>query len=133
MEFIIIGLAVLIAGLILYALRRMSAKNLVVMEETGIWDNTQFNCPKCKSQLIPGYTMAGKGIIWTPKEGKKIGFFAHIGQALENTLNFGLPQAFNMSWRCEKCRLILVDHAKMIKRKSITPKGRSGFREEKRQ
>jgi hypothetical protein len=67
--------------------------------------------------MAQGYVLAGKGLIWRPRAGKGPGTFAHIGQALPNTMSFGLPPALNMAWRCEACGLIMLDLSKMVRRR----------------
>lgn len=102
--------------LILFIVRRVNRKTLVVGEDPRFWLERELHCPGCGESMAEGYVMAGKGVIWRPRAEQGPGIFAHIGQALENTMSFGLPPALNMAWRCESCELIMLDLSKMVRR-----------------
>lgn len=104
--------AILLATLALY---RIIHRTRVAVASPALWKDRSMRCPQCTETMQQGYVMAGRGLIWRSIQDRPIGSFAHIGQALDNTLSFSLPPKLNMAWHCEQCRLILVDHAKMIK------------------
>ncbi|MCU0835722.1 MAG: hypothetical protein MUC77_15015 [Chromatiaceae bacterium] len=64
--------------------------------------------------MDPGWVMLGKGAIWSKRSAGRPGTFSHIGNALENTISLSIPPAANMAWRCERCRLLLIDHGKLV-------------------
>jgi hypothetical protein len=97
--------------------RRVSRRNTVVADDPRLWLERERRCPDCDQPMAQGYVLAGKGLIWRPRAGKGPGTFAHIGQALPNTMSFGLPPALNMAWRCEACGLIMLDLSKMVRRR----------------
>jgi len=106
-------IAILVFVLLLYRILRRSQ---VVRDDASLWKDRNYPCPQCGAIMEQGFIMAGRGIIWRPKDDKPIGTFAHIGQALDNTISPSLPPRQNMAWHCPRCRLILVDHDKLVKR-----------------
>lgn len=106
-------LAVSVFAILLYRILRRSR---VVRDSESLWKGRDYRCPQCGELLEQGFIMAGRGIIWRPRSDKPIGAFAHIGQALDNTLSPSLPPRQNMAWHCPDCRLILIDHDKLVKR-----------------
>jgi hypothetical protein len=62
-----------------------------------------------------GWALLGKGAIWSSRSRAKPGTFSHIGAALDNTISMSLRPAVNMAWRCASCRLLLLDHAKLVR------------------
>jgi len=105
--------------LIAWMARRIRGRNSVVDETPGLWPDQPFRCPRCDAAMQPGYVMLGRGAIWTPRDGRPVSTFAHIGQSLPNTLSFDLPPATNAAWRCGDCQLLLVDHSRLIRRRKF--------------
>ena len=96
-------------------MRRILKKNKVVQVEKSSLNWKELKCPNCERIMEEGYAFAGKGIFWAAKSAKKPGAFSYIGQALENTLSISLRPALNMAWRCNSCKMILIDHSRMLK------------------
>jgi hypothetical protein len=109
--------AILIATLLilLILLRRMEKKNTVMHIDRSTLSWSDYKCPKCRQFMQHGYTLAGRGIIWASKDSKKPGPFSNVAQALENTASLRLSPPLNMAWYCQECKLILMDHSKMLK------------------
>ena len=107
----------LVVGTIALLLRRVARNNRNIEENDSLWENRDYRCPQCATPMEQGYVLMGKGMIWAPRRGGTIGSFAHIGQALGNTISLRLPPALNMAWRCAHCELTIVDHSKLIKKK----------------
>ncbi len=110
-------LFVLILSIIFFVFRRITRNNVNVEESGSLWLDRNYHCPHCKQPMEQGYVLAGKGIIWSPRRGNKIGTFAHIGQALDNTMSLRIPPALNMAWQCAQCKLTIVDHSQLVKTK----------------
>ena len=118
-----IALGVVVAALGIGALvflwvvvRRVSRNNTVVADDPRLWLERECRCPGCDQPMAQGYVLAGKGLIWRPRGRQGPDTFAQIGQALPNTMSFGLPPALNMAWRCEDCQLITLDRSRMVRR-----------------
>jgi len=116
---LIVVAAILIPGAVLFwyvfsTLRRITKNNRNVRESAELWNGKDYRCPACQTLMEQGYSLAGKGIIWTPRFGRKIGAFAHIGQVLDNTLSLRIPPALNMTWQCVHCSYVLINHSKLV-------------------
>jgi len=109
------GLAVVVLMGLYGALRRMRRRATVVDFSSQLWDRKDYRCPECGCSMTQGWALAGKGIIWRSRGQAAPGALAHIGQALKNTLSLAARPELNMAWRCEACRLVLVDHAKLVR------------------
>lgn len=64
--------------------------------------------------MKPGWVLLGKGAIWTDRAAGRPGTFAHLGNVLPNTLGMRLKPAANMAWRCDDCRMLTIDHDKLV-------------------
>ena len=95
--------------------RRVGRKSQVVPETGDLWEGRAFRCPVCGAPMDEGYVLGGRGLIWSRRGQAKRWTFAHIGEALDNTLSLSLSPAVNLAWRCEPCRMLLVDHDKMVR------------------
>ncbi len=106
---------VLVLLIIWMLMKRILKKNTVVsVDEYSLsWKETR--CPNCESRMEEGYAFPGKGIFWTHKRAKKPGAFSHVGLALENTFSVSFRPNLNMAWHCDTCKMILIDHSKMLK------------------
>ena len=111
-----LGIALIIVLIAIFLLMRILRGSRVVPDQPSLWDGRRYACPECGVSMQQGFIMAGRGIIWRRKDDKPISSFAHIGQALDNTLSASLQPRQNMAWHCSACRLILIDHAKLVKR-----------------
>jgi hypothetical protein len=109
----LVAVAVLVFLLVL--VRHIGRRTLSVRDEPGLWSGRDYLCPQCRAPMDPGWVMLGKGAIWSRRSAGRPGTFSHIGSALENTISLSIPPAANMAWRCERCRLLLVDHGKLVR------------------
>lgn len=105
------------AGLLLLLVRRIQRKSRVQTETAHTWSGRDYSCPQCNAPLQPGRVLCGKGILWSDRDGPPVRWHAHIGQALENTISLHLPPALNQAWRCPACRLVLIDHSRLLRRR----------------
>lgn len=106
-----------IALLVLLAMVRFLARrNRTVAEGPVLWEGRDYRCPTCGGTMEQGWVLLGKGAIWSPRGRGRPGTFSHIGSALENTISLSLRPAANMAWRCSACRMLLVDHSKLVGR-----------------
>jgi hypothetical protein len=110
---VVVALAVLLA--LLWVVRKVARKNRTVADSPSLWEGRDYRCPQCSTSMERGWVMLGRGAIWSAHGARKPGTFAHIGGALENTVSLSLPPAANMAWRCPTCRLLLVDHDKLVR------------------
>ncbi|MEA3274191.1 MAG: PF20097 family protein [Pseudomonadota bacterium] len=115
--FLILPVLVAISALVLllWLMRRIRRKSRKVPDVPRLWEGRDFRCPQCGAPMDQGWVMLGKGAIWSSREAGKPGTFAHIGLALENTISMSLPPAANMAWHCASCRLLTLDHDKLVK------------------
>lgn len=109
----LVAIAALVFLLVL--VRRIRGRTLSVRDEPGLWVGRDYACPDCRAPMDQGWVMLGKGAIWSQRSAGRPGTFSHIGSALENTISLSIPPAANMAWRCERCRLLLVDHGKLVR------------------
>ena len=114
--FSLVAGALLLLVFLLFYLWRLHQKNTIVVDDPSHWENTDYHCPRCGQPMSAGFILAGKGIIWAPQDWKRVSMFQNIGQVLENTINVVWPPAMNMSWRCEKCQMIVLDHSKLVRK-----------------
>lgn len=105
----------LLVVLMAFLLYRLARRHVAVANRPELWQGRDYRCPACGAAMAQGWVMLGKGAIYTPRGRGVPGTFAHIGQALENTISLALRPAANMAWHCPSCRLLLIDHAKLIK------------------
>jgi hypothetical protein len=73
--------------------------------------------PRCGVEAREGYVLCGRGIIWADKSGKLFSLFTTIFRALENTISWCLWPAVNLAWHCGSCRIVIVDHSKLVTQK----------------
>ena len=113
---LMVGLAA-IGGLLALMLivRRFGRRNRLVAPGSSLWEGRDYRCPACRTPMERGYALAGRGLIWAPLTRPSPGTLAHIGQALDNTLSLSMPPDLNMAWHCAACRLLVVDHAKLVR------------------
>ena len=116
--FLLVLFALIIIGVFWILVRKLVKSNRVLkLNESEInWE--EIECPKCQIPMESGYSMAGRGVIWREKGAKRPGTFSTIGSVLENTMSINMPPALNISWRCHNCKLIVLDHSKMVKVKN---------------
>ena len=100
---------------LLYFLRKAERKNhIVTIQETQLhWQDVK--CVHCSQSTEYGYAFAGKGISWMPIQRRKPGVFSTIFSTLENIVSLRIPPPLNMAWHCQHCKLILIDHSKLIR------------------
>lgn len=89
-------------------------RNRAVPDDPALWHGRDYGCPACGAAMAQGWVMLGKGAIFSPRASGRPGLFAHIGSALPNTLSMHLRPAANMAWHCPRCRLLLLDHDKLV-------------------
>jgi hypothetical protein len=96
-------------------LRKVERKNNVLTVTEASLDWNDVKCIKCNQIMNKGYSFAGKGINWMPKDAKKPGAFSTVGSVLENTFSLRIPPVLNMAWYCKSCKVIVVDNSKMLR------------------
>ena len=106
----------LLAGL-LWLVHHIHRKSVVATEPSEGFHHPEHHCTACGITMETGYTLCGRGIFWQTADAHHFSLFTHIGQALENTISFSMRPAVNAAWRCPRCKLILIDYSRMIKRK----------------
>ncbi len=104
-----------ISLVLLMTVRKISKSNTVVSKKLSaiVWQ--ELACPKCKITMDEGFSLTGRGIIWRARNEKLPGPLSNIGSVLENSISLNLQPALNLSWRCSHCKLVVIDHAKMVK------------------
>jgi len=114
-----IAISVLVVAIALvvvwHFLRKMERKNNVLTVTEASLDWSDVKCIKCNQIMNKGYSFAGKGINWIPRDAKKPGAFSTIGSVLENTFSLRIPPVLNMAWYCKSCKVIVVDNSKMLR------------------
>jgi hypothetical protein len=98
-------------GIILWMRRR----NRAVADTPELWRGREYACPGCGGEMEQGWVMLGKGAIFSSRARGRPGPFSHIGHALPNTISMHLKPASNMAWHCGSCRLLLLDHDKLVR------------------
>ena len=96
-------------------MRKILKKNKVVSADESSLSWKELECPNCERIMEQGYAFAGKGIFWAAKRAKKPGAFSHVGYALENTFGISFRPDLNMAWHCNSCKMILIDHSRILK------------------
>lgn len=109
----LVGVGALI--LLLLVVRRIDRRNRTVSDDPGLWDGRDYACPQCGAPMEQGWVLMGKGAIWSPRGGGRPGPFTNIGSALPNTLSLSLRPGSNMAWECSNCRLLTLDHDKLVR------------------
>lgn len=109
------GLALSVLLALWWLVRHLQRQTQCVAATPDLWTDRDYCCPACGQPMQPGWLLLGKGAIWTERNQRPPSTFAHLGQALPNTISLDWRPASNMSWRCHSCQLLLVDHAKMIR------------------
>jgi ribosomal protein L37AE/L43A len=99
---------------LLWIVVRVRRRSRDVSDAPALWQRRDYVCPDCGHRMQQGWVLMGKGAIWTERARARPGLFAHIGNALPNTLSMRLPPAANMAWRCDNCRMLLIDHDKLV-------------------
>ncbi len=115
--FLFAGAATAIAGLLafLWLVRHLQRKNRSVADDGRLWAGRDYRCPACRTPMEQGWALLGKGAIWSSRSRAKPGTFSHLGATLDNTISMSLRPAVNMAWHCASCRLLLLDHAKLVR------------------
>jgi hypothetical protein len=109
-----VGAFILPLVLLLVILRKVARKNANLVGHDQL-NPGEFDCPQCHRRMENGFAFSGRGIIYHPRAGKPLSPFAHIGQALENTVSLHLRPAENQAWHCGNCRLVLIDHSRLVR------------------
>lgn len=110
------GLATVAVLVALWLLLRAVARRSREVEATqAARADRAYRCPDCGLALEPGWVMLGKGAIWRDRHQSPPGLFAHIGDALPNTLSFALTPAANLAWRCPRCRILQIDYSCLVR------------------
>ena len=114
---LLLGGVIAIAALsvLLVLVRRIARRSRTLPDIPSLWHGRDYACPQCGAAMQPGWVLLGKGAIWSDRARGKPGAFANIGQALPNTISLNLRPAVNMAWRCAGCRLLLIDHDKLVR------------------
>lgn len=109
-------LAILLIPLFIWIFYRVrkESKKLVIktfreLESEGIPD---LKCPKCHVYMDVGFTVAGRGLMFR----RRYEEFKYIAadRLVTNTANLGFSMKENLSWRCDHCKLIMVDYSCQI-------------------
>jgi len=108
-------IALLAIGTLLALVYWVGRRNRVVADDPALWSGRDYPCPQCGAPMRQGWVMLGKGAIWSERAAGRPGAFAHIGQALPNTISMQLKPAANMAWRCDACRILTIDHDKLVR------------------
>lgn len=108
---IILALIIAIIGLVFF-LRMM--KKAGPKSVSGPVPFEAFACPRCAFPMEQGYAAAFRGVMWRRREQAGPGIFATIFEVLPNTLNTGLRPLENQAWYCPRCKLLLLDHNRLI-------------------
>ncbi|MEE4379198.1 MAG: PF20097 family protein [Candidatus Competibacteraceae bacterium] len=115
-EIVIVGLlSVSVLVLAWLLMKYFMRRNRVLPEQQATRITNSYICPDCGKPMQSGYLLLGRGAIWAPRTEQAPGNVAHIGQALPNTVSFGLPPDLNLGWRCIPCNLLLVDHCQLVR------------------
>ncbi len=114
--FIIIGMTILAAVLLAfwYFLRKHETRNIVLTVDEASLNWKEIGCVICGKKMEVGYSFAGRGITWVPKNAKKPGAFSTVGSVLENTYSFHVPPPLNIAWYCKNCKIVVFDNSKML-------------------
>jgi len=107
------GAAALFALLLI--VRRIDKRNRTVPDDPQLWYGRDYPFPTCGASMERGWVLMGKGAIWSPHNRGKPGAFSNIGSALPNTLSLSMRPGVNMAWRCEPCRMLTLDHDKLVR------------------
>ena len=117
----VIAILIVFIGLLglLYFFRKLEQRNnvLTVDETTLKWK--ELKCVNCENLMENGYSFAGRGINWIPKNEKKPGIFSSAGSVLENTISLRIPPPINMAWYCKSCKVIVFDNSKMLRIRNV--------------
>lgn len=109
-----IGIGVLALAFLLLFLLRMRRTNRTVTERSQLWQGRDYACPACGQPMTQGWVLMGKGAIWSERGRGRPGTFALVTNALPNTFSLRVRPASNMAWRCTDCRMLLIDHDKLV-------------------
>ncbi|MGB5833816.1 MAG: PF20097 family protein [Thiohalocapsa sp.] len=112
---IALSIGLLAIGLVVGLAFGIGRRNRTVADIPALWDGRDYHCPQCGAPMDQGWTLLGKGAIWTDRISGRLGTFAHIGKVLPNTLSMQLKPAANMAWRCIACRILTIDYDKMVR------------------
>jgi hypothetical protein len=107
--------AALGVGALVWLLLWIGRHNRAVADAPALWQGRDYGCPRCGAAMAQGWVMLGKGAIFSPRARGRPGPFAHIGRALPNTISLHFRPAANMAWHCPACRLLLIDHDKLVR------------------
>lgn len=110
---VVAAVGVLLA--LLFIMGRIRRQSRTIDETPGLWAGRDYRCPGCGSPMQAGWVMLGKGAIWSARDQGPPRPWSHLGQTLPNTLSLDLPPACNLAWRCPTCRLLLIDHDKLVR------------------
>jgi len=83
-------------------------KTLAEVDRDGFPD---YRCPKCGVFMTPGFSAADGVFFRTRDEKRKV--FA-IKRLLPNTRNMTPSLRENMAWRCDACRLLVMDYSCLV-------------------
>lgn len=110
-----LGFGILAFGALLALVAWLRRHHRAVPDAPALWRGRDYACPGCGAPMAPGWVMLGKGAIFSARSRGRPGLFAHIGTALPNTISMHVPPAANMAWHCAACRLLLLDHGKLVR------------------
>lgn len=108
------GTAILALLFLLLLLRFIRGRNREIPDARDLWAGREYRCPDCSSAMIPGWVLGGRGLIWSDRDRGMPGAFSTIAAVLPNTLSLSIRPACNQGWRCPSCRLVLVDHSRLV-------------------
>ena len=88
--------------------------NRAVRDRRSLWDGRNYACPQCGGPMAQGWVQVSNGIAWSARRrGRPAGLYLSA-ETLENTQSMHFRPASNMAWRCPGCKLLVVDHDKMV-------------------
>ena len=100
----------------LFVMIRRESKKLIIktyrdIESEGI---PELKCPKCNTYMEVGYTLASKGMLFRNRHAKFK--WNALGKLIPNTANLGFSPKANLSWKCDNCKLIILDYSCQIEK-----------------
>jgi len=100
----------------IFNLIRKESKKITVKtyQELKIAGTPELKCPKCNDYMDVGYTIASRGLLFRKQEEK----FKPVAtdKLIPNTANLGFGMKENLAWKCNNCKLVLIDYSCQVKK-----------------
>ena len=91
--------------------KKITVKTFRDVEIGGI---PELKCPKCNNYMEIGYTIASRGLLFRKKD--ETFKLVETGKLIPNTANMGFSMKENLAWKCNTCKLLLLDYSCQIKK-----------------